>query len=63
VTPAKKPKKPAEKEPLTPSKTAGPTPTARTRAAPSQQAMTSSTMGIGIEWTEKHARGGWRQWR
>jgi hypothetical protein len=38
-------------------------PAAGTRAAPAQQAMTSSTMGIAIEWTERRARGGWRQWR
>jgi hypothetical protein len=34
---------------------------ATTMAAPSQQAMTGSQIGIGIEWTKRQARG-WRQW-
>jgi hypothetical protein len=61
-----KARKPAGKTPVPDS---GPAPesgtakpTVSTRAAPAQQAMTSSQMGIAIEWTERRARG-WRQWR
>jgi hypothetical protein len=59
VTQAKKP----AKKPATARETAKPTVSTRAGAAPAQQAMTSSQMGIAIEWTERRARGGWRQWR
>jgi hypothetical protein len=52
------PKKPAKKS----AAREAAKPTVSTRAAPSQQAMTSSQIGIAIEWTERRAVG-WRQWR
>ena len=58
-----KARKPAAKTADTSSVTAtAAKPSVGTRAAPAQQAMTSSQMGIAIEWTERRARY-WKGWR